>query len=86
MFNKILDFEVVPNGERIEKMKEIYEDEITSVTRGKEIFYHNIYNKYLNIKKSDAGDFLKRQKVYQMTRTQNLKMNKPILATNVNER
>ena len=69
MFNKILDFEVVPNGERIEKMKEIYEDEITSVTRGKEIFYHNICNKYLNIKKSDAGDFFKRQKVYQMTRT-----------------
>ena len=86
MFNKILDFEGVQNSERIEKMKEIYEDEITSVTRGKEIFYHNIYDKCLNIKRSDASDFLKTQKVYQMTRTQNHKMNKPILATNVNER
>ena len=86
MFNKIIDFEVVPNGERIEKMKEIYDDEITSVTRGKEIFYHNIHNKYLNIKKSDAGDFLETQKVSKMTRTQNHKMKKPILATNVNKR
>ena len=86
MFNKIIDFEVVPNTERIEKMKEIDDGEITGVTRGKEIFYHNIYDKCLNIKRSDASDFLKTQKVYQMTRTQNLKMNKPILATNVNER
>ena len=86
MFNKIIDFEVVPNTERIEKMKEIDDGEITGVTRGKEIFYHNICNKYLNIKKSDASDFLETQKDYQMTSTQNHKMNKPILATNVNER
>ena len=86
MFSKILDFEVVRNGGRIEKMKEIDDDEITGVTRGKEIFNHNICNKCLNTKKSDASDSLKTQKVYQMTRTQNHKMNKPILATNVNER
>ena len=86
MFNKIIDFEVVPNGERIEKMKEIDDDEITSVTRGKEIFHHNICNKCLNTKKSDASDFLKTQKISKMTRTQNHKMKKPFLATNVNKR
>ena len=31
--------------ERIEKMKEINEDEITSVTRGKEIFYYKYCDK-----------------------------------------
>ena len=43
-------FEVVPNGERIEKVKEIYDDEITGVTRGKEIFHHNICNKCQEIR------------------------------------
>ena len=86
LFYKKLDLEVVPNNERNEKMKELYENEITGPGRGIEMFYHTICDKYLNIRRSDASEFLKKQKVYQMTRTQHHKMNKPILSKNVNER
>ena len=67
-------------------MKELYENEVTGPGRGIEMFYHTICDKYLNIRRSDASDFLKEQKVYQITRPQHHKINKPILATNVNER
>ena len=86
LFYKKFDLEVVPNNERNEKMKELYENEITGSGRGIEMFYHTVCDKYLNIRRSDASDFLKTQKVYQMMRTQHHKINKPILATNVDER
>ena len=86
LFYKKLNLEVVPNDERIEIMKELYENEITGPGRGIEMFYHKICDKYLNIRRSDTSAFLKTQKVYQMTRIQHHKMNEPILATNVNER
>ena len=86
LFYKKLNLEVVRNNERNEKMKELYEDEINGPGRGIEMFYRTICDKYLNIRRSDASDFLKTQKVYQMTRTQHHKMNKLILSKNVNER
>ena len=86
LFYKKLNLEVVPNNERNEKMKELYENNLTGPGRGIEMFYHTICDKYLNIRRSDASEFLKKQKVYQMTRTQHHKMNKPILSKNVNER
>ena len=86
LFYKKLNLEVVPNNERNEKMKELYENDISGPGRGIEMFYHTICDKYLNIRRSDASEFLKTQKVYQITRTQHHKMNKPILSKNVNER
>ena len=86
LFYKKLNLEVVPNNERNEKMKELYENDISGPGRGIEMFYHTICDKFLNIRRSDASEFLKTQKVYQMTRTQHHKMNKPILSKNVNER
>ena len=75
-----MNLEVVPNNERNEIVKDLYENEIAGPGRGIEMFYHTICDKYLNIRRSDASDFLKTQKIYQMTRTQNHKMNKPILS------
>ena len=81
-----MNLEVVPDDKRDEKMKELYENETLGPGRGIEIFYHTICDLYLNIRRSDASDFLKKQKVYQITRTQHHKINKPILSKNVNER
>ena len=86
LFHKKLNLEVVPNNGKNEIMKDLYEYEITGPERGIEMFCHTICDKYLNTRRSDASDFLKTQKVYQMTRTQHHKMNKPILSKNVNER
>ena len=81
-----MNLEVVPDDKRNERTKKLYGNEITRPGRRIEMFYHTICDKYLNIRRSDASNFLKEQKVYQMTRIQQDKMNKPILATNVNER
>ena len=74
-----MNLEVVPDNKRNEKMKEMYENEITGPGRGIEMFYHTICDKYLNIRRSDASAFLKTQKVYQMTRTQHHKMNTTVI-------
>ena len=83
---KKLNLEVVPNDKREEKMKELYENNTIGPSRGIEMFYFTICELDLNIRRSDASDFLKKQKVYQITRTQHHKTNKPILSTNVDER
>jgi transposase InsO family protein len=50
------------------------------------MFYKRVRDTYLNIRRSDVSAFLKSQKVYQITRPQNHKTNKPILALSPNER
>ena len=67
-------------------MKELYKYNVTGVSRGITMFYHTICDKYLNICRNDVSNFLKNQKIYQITRTQNHVINKPILSRNVNER
>ena len=64
----------------------LYENNITGVSRGITMFYHTICYKYLNIRRNDVSNFLKNQKKYQITRTQNHVINRPILSRNVNER
>ena len=59
LFYKKFDLEVVPDDKRNEKMKELYENEMTGPGRGIEMFYHTICDKYLNIRRSDASAFLK---------------------------
>ena len=77
---------VVPNNKRNEILLEIYKD-ITK-DRGQGIdtmFYNRIVEIYLKIRRKDVEEFLKLQNVYQITRPQNHKMIKPILATSPNE-
>ena len=81
-----LNLEVVPNDKRNEILLGIYKDITKGVGQGIDMFYHRIVENYLNIRRKDVEEFLKSQKVYQITRPQNHKMNKPILATSPNER
>ena len=48
LFYKKLNLEVIPDDERESRMKEMYETNITGVSRGITMFYHTICNKYLN--------------------------------------
>ena len=86
LFYKKLNLEVISDDERESKMKELYENKVTGVSRGITMFYHTICEKYLNIRRIDVSNFLKNQKIYQITRTQHHVINKPILSRNVNER
>ena len=98
-FYKKLNLEVIPDDERESKMKKLYENNVTGVSRGITMFYHRICDKYLNIRRNDVSNFLKLSNLYfnfnlyqknyifyQITRTQNHVINKPILSRNVNER
>ena len=77
---------IIDPNEREEVLKKLFDDERTGVGAGIAQFYHTVCLKYLNIKRKDVDDFLKRQKVYQMSRNTHHIINKPILATAPNER
>ena len=81
-----LKLEVVPDDKRYEVLLKIYKNLKTGVGQGITMFYHRITNNYLNIRRKDVSDFLKSQKLYQITRPQNHIQNKPILAKSPNER
>ena len=86
LFYKKINLEVISDDKRESKMKELYENNVTGVIRGITMFYHTICDKYLNIRRNDVSNFLRNQKIYQITRTQNHVINQPILSRNVNER
>ena len=77
---------IIDANEREEVLKKLFDDERTGVGAGIKQFYHTVCSKYLNIKRKDVAEFLKRQKVYQMSRNTHHIINKPILATAPNER
>ena len=77
---------IIDPNEKQEAMKRLFDDERTGVGSGIAQFYHIVCSKYLNIKAKEVADFLKRQKVYQMSRNTKHKINKPILASVPNER
>ena len=77
---------IIDPAERDEVLKKLYNDERTGVGSGISQFYHIVCKKYLNIKRKDVAEFLKRQKVYQLTRNTHHIINKPILASAPNER
>ena len=77
---------IIVQAERDEVLKKLYNDERTGVGSGISQFYHIVCKKYLNIKRKDVAEFLKRQKVYQLTRNTHHIINKPILASAPNER
>jgi hypothetical protein len=49
----------------------MYEDITLGVGQGVSLFYARIRDKYLNIRRSDVSTFLKSQKLYQITKSQN---------------
>ena len=83
---KPLNLTVVPDDERAEVLKKIYEDITQGPGQGISLLYKRVRNKYLNVRRSDVSLFLKAQIPYQLTRPQQHKMNKPILAKSPSER
>ena len=77
---------IIDPNEKEEVLKKLFDDERTGVGSGISQFYHIVCSKYLNIKRKDVAEFLKRQKIYQMTRNTHHIINKPILASVPNER
>ena len=65
-----LNLIVIPDDERDVVLLKIYKDIKTGVGQGISVFYNRIREKYLNIRRKDVSDFLKGQKVYQITRPQ----------------
>jgi hypothetical protein len=81
-----LNLIVIPDNERYDVLLKIYKNLKTGVGQGIDMFYNRVREKYLNIRRKDVSEFLKSQKIYQITRPQNHIENKPILATSPNER
>jgi hypothetical protein len=67
-------------------LKSIYEDIKQGPGQGISLFYKLVRDSYLNIRRSDVSVFLKNQKVYQITKSQNFTTNKPIMSSSPNER
>ena len=81
-----LNLIVVPDGERENILKTVYEDITQGVGQGISMFYNRVREKYLNITRSDINTFLNNQKTYQLTKSQNHTINKPIMSSSPNER
>lgn len=77
---------IIDPEEKNEVMKEIYDNDRTGIGSGIVQFYHTVRGKYLNIFRKEVGDFLRRQKNYQLSRNTRHVINKPILASRPNER
>ena len=81
-----LNLTVVPDDKRNDVLKKIYEDITQGPAQGIDTFYARVRDKYLNIRRSDVSTFLKSQKLYQITKSQNHTTNKPIMSSSPNER
>ena len=77
---------IIDPEEKNEVMQKIYDNDRTGVGSGIVQFYHTVRRKYLNIFRADVAEFLKRQKNYQLSRNTRHLINKPILASQPNER
>ena len=77
---------IIDPEEKQKVMQELYDNPRTGVGSGIVQFYHLVTGKYLNIRRKDVAEFLKKQKVYQLTRNTNHVINKPILADKPNQR
>ena len=82
-----LRLQVVYPDERDKILKDLYEDRKTGQGIGIRLFYNLVTSKYLNIKRVDVQNFLRKQGDYSITRPYNKsKYNKPVLAKKSNER
>jgi hypothetical protein len=76
---------VVKSKDREKVMKELYHDIKLGSAKGILSFYKLVSSKYINIRRSDCEDFLKKQTFYQLQRPLTHIVNKPIVATYPNQ-
>ena len=77
---------IIDPAEKQEILKRLYDDDRSGVGSGIVQFYQTVCRKYLNIFRTEVAEFLKRQKNYQLSRNTRHVINKPILASQPNER
>ena len=78
--------EVIPRANIENTLTQLYADQDFSTGSGQQSLYFKVRDKYLNIKRNDVAEFLKRQPAFQMTRRVRHHINKPIRASEENER
>ena len=78
--------EVIPRADIPDTLKRLYDDQDFSTGSGQQSLYFKVRDRYLNIKRNDVAEFIKREPTYQMTRKPRHHINKPIRASQVNER
>jgi len=81
-----VDLEVVPTDQVQNVLTREYQNPAMGVGDGQRMFYEKLCAKYIGIKRAVAAAFLKKQPTYQETRPLNHVLNKPIYASNPNER
>ena len=85
--NANVNLTVCLNANKAIVIQNIYNNIQRGLGQGLASFYHQVCQSYLNIKKSDTDDFLRRQGDYQITRIpRKARINKPIQAEVPNER
>ena len=84
---KDLNLEVIPDENKENKLKELYDDPKIGIGMSQTSFYQKVQQFYLNIKRDEVGAFIKKQGAYQLTtRTQPIVINKPFIAEYPNHR
>jgi hypothetical protein len=81
-----LNLEVVHENDIDTKLKVLYNDDRYGAGKGIRSFYNTVISKYLGIKRTRVADFLKQQPSYQLTKTKQPLVNKPIVARFPNQR
>ena len=76
---------VVKSSDREKIMTELYNDTKLGAGKGINTFYKLVVSKYINIRRSDCEEFLKRQAYYQLQQPLTHITNKPIVATYPNQ-
>ena len=84
---KTLDLEVVEDADKQQKLKQLYDDPKIGLGMSQTSFYQKVQQFYLNIKRDEVAEFIKKQGAYQLTtRTQPIVINKPFYAEYPNQR
>jgi hypothetical protein len=81
-----LNVMVILDDKRSDVLKKTYEDITQGPAQGIDMLYARVRDKYLNIRRSDVSTFLRSQKLYQINKSQNHTINKPIMSTSPNGR
>lgn len=92
VINNILAYNINQNrvlrvarpNERNAFMQEIFDDEERGLGVGLSQFFNQVISSYLNIRKIDTDEFLKKQGNYQLTRIPTSRINKPLKALGLN--
>ena len=86
LYYKPLNLKAVPESEKLNVLKELYDDPATGIGAGIRSFYNKVADKYIGIKRKDIEEFLKNQQYYQLTKGIKNVVNRPIIAKYPNHR